>query len=61
MSELIKAPGVAETINWARALTQLGIEDLSTADLTPTLGSVLKERDDLVSVQARLDELTRDV
>ena len=61
VSELIKAPGVAETINWARALTQLGIEDLSTADLTPTLGSVLKERDDLVSVQARLDELTRDV
>ena len=60
-AELVKAPGVAETINWARALSQLGVEELSSADLTPTLGAVLKEHDDLLAVGQQLDDLTRGV
>jgi MoxR-like ATPase len=59
--ELTKAPGVAETINWARALGQLGIERLDPEAVGPTLGAVLKDRDDLGRVQAGLKLLLDDV
>jgi MoxR-like ATPase len=52
--DLIKAPGVAETINWARALGLLGVERLDAEGVVPTLGAVLKDRDDLDRVQAGL-------
>ena len=55
--DLTKAPGVAETINWARALGQLGVERLDPEAVGPTLGAVLKDRDDLVRVQGRLKVL----
>ncbi len=59
--DLVKAPGVAETINWARALGLLGVERLDADELAPTLGSVLKDRDDLLRVQERLKTLLADV
>jgi MoxR-like ATPase len=59
--ELTKAPGVAETINWARALGQLGVERLDPEAVGPTLGAVLKDRDDLARVQAGLKLLLDDV
>jgi MoxR-like ATPase len=59
--DLVKAPGVAETINWARALGLLGVERLDADELAPTLGSVLKDRDDLLRVQESLKALLADV
>jgi MoxR-like ATPase len=43
---LYKAPGVAETIDWARAIAALGCEDLDVVTARATLGSVLKYRED---------------
>ena len=47
-----KAPGVAETIDWARALTVLGREQLDEASASATLGTVLKYREDEQRVRA---------
>jgi MoxR-like ATPase len=52
--ELYKAPGVGETIAWARALTSLGTENLNDA-----LGAVLKVREDVE--QVRRSEVLTDV
>jgi MoxR-like ATPase len=49
--ELAKPPGVAETIDWARALTALGREELDAALIEDTLGSVLKYHEDLELVR----------
>ncbi|HVB05201.1 MAG TPA: MoxR family ATPase [Acidimicrobiales bacterium] len=43
---LYKPPGVAETIDWAEALTALGRETLEEESLRATLGIVLKYRED---------------
>jgi MoxR-like ATPase len=53
--DLVKRPGVAETIGWARALAVLGgqLDRDSAAD---TLGAVVKEHDD---VRAVTDDLVR--
>ena len=56
--ELAKPPGVAETIDWARTLDLLGEQDLSTDAADLTLGSVLKEREDLELAREHLDEIT---
>jgi len=56
--DLAKPPGVAETIDWARTLDFLGETELTPDAADLTLGSVLKERDDLGLVRARLDEIT---
>ena len=43
---LYKPPGVAETIDWATALAQLGARELNEAVVSETLGTVLKYRED---------------
>jgi MoxR-like ATPase len=58
--DLVKAPGVAESINWARALGLLAVERLEPDAVAPTLGSVLKDRDDLLRLRAALGELLSD-
>ena len=45
--DLVKPPGVAETIDWVRTLDVLGADDLDDAIAADTLGAVVKERDDL--------------
>ncbi|HZN73096.1 MAG TPA: MoxR family ATPase [Micromonosporaceae bacterium] len=55
--ELAKPPGVAETIDWVRALDVLGATELDAATVDDTLGAVVKERDDLELVRANLDRL----
>ncbi|HEV3356252.1 MAG TPA: MoxR family ATPase [Pseudonocardiaceae bacterium] len=55
--ELAKPPGVAETIDWARTLEFLGETDLTPAAADATIGTVVKEHDDLTMVRANLDEL----
>ena len=44
---LYKPPGVAETIDWAQALSKLGCSELDEAVVNATLGTVLKYREDL--------------
>jgi MoxR-like ATPase len=56
--DLAKPPGVAETIDWVRTLEFLGEKDLSAQAAADTLGSVLKDRDDLDVVRENLAELT---
>jgi len=51
MLDLQKPPGVAETIDWARALTALGTQELDVENVQLTLGSVLKYHEDLLSVR----------
>ncbi|MEI8239842.1 MAG: MoxR family ATPase [Actinomycetota bacterium] len=43
---LYKPPGVAETIDWAQALTALGVTQLDERTVAATLGTVLKYRED---------------
>src|SRR5690606_26447534 len=45
--ELFKAPGVAETLDWASALVALGADRLDAATISDTLGVVLKYQDDI--------------
>ena len=44
--DLLKPPGVAETLDWAQALVALGAERLDADTATATLGAVLKYRED---------------
>ena len=44
--DLLKPPGVAETIDWAQALVALGASRLDADTATATLGAVLKYRED---------------
>ena len=50
--ELLKPPGVAETLDWAQALLALGRADLDTESAALTLGAVLKYREDADRVVA---------
>lgn len=45
--DLFKAPGVAETIDWAHALTQLDRMELTPGLIDDTLGTLLKYQDDI--------------
>ncbi|QKW30604.1 MoxR family ATPase [Streptomyces seoulensis] len=45
--ELLKPPGVAETLDWARALDALGADEADAELATATLGAVLKYREDI--------------
>jgi MoxR-like ATPase len=49
--ELYKVPGVAETIDWAAALTALDQKDLEAQTVDDTLGVILKYQDDVHKVQ----------
>jgi len=48
---LLKAPGVAETIDWARALVRLHADRLEPELIEQTLGVLLKDRHDLSGVR----------
>jgi MoxR-like ATPase len=50
--ELLKPPGVAETLDWAQALLTLGRADLDAESAALTLGAVLKYREDADRVVA---------
>ena len=54
---LRKAPGVAESIDWALALAAVGAEDLGRPALEETLGALLKHREDLKQVLDNLGAL----
>jgi MoxR-like ATPase len=56
---LQKPPGVAETIDWARALHQLGTSVLDLESAARTLGALVKYREDGQKVQQALDQMLR--
>jgi MoxR-like ATPase len=49
--ELYKVPGIAETLDWTRALVALDEEALSESVVEETLGALLKYRDDIDKVR----------
>jgi MoxR-like ATPase len=49
--DLYKQPGVAETIDWTRALTALDKLALDPETINDTLGTLLKYQDDIAKVQ----------
>ena len=49
--ELYKQPGIAETIEWARALMELDSFVLDPETINETLGVLLKYQDDIAKVQ----------
>jgi MoxR-like ATPase len=50
-ADLTKVPGVAETLDWAGALTALGATRLEPAQVDETLGVLLKYQEDVVAVR----------
>ncbi|RLV56131.1 MoxR family ATPase [Aeromicrobium phragmitis] len=56
---LIRAPGVAETLDWARALHQLGHDDLDVDAAAATVGVVCKYREDGDQVRAFVEATVR--
>ena len=55
--DLIKPPGVAETLDWARALETVGATRLDPELAAATLGAALKYREDSERIRASLDKL----
>ena len=60
--DLFKSPGVAETLDWATALSELDVVALDPATVSDTLGVLLKYQDDIArldgtKVKAMLDEV----
>ncbi|HEY3223789.1 MAG TPA: MoxR family ATPase [Pseudolabrys sp.] len=60
--DLFKSPGVAETLDWAGALTELDVVALDPMTVSDTLGVLLKYQDDITrldgsKVKALLDEV----
>ncbi|GAB4374963.1 MAG: MoxR family ATPase [Kiloniellaceae bacterium] len=49
--DLFKAPGIAETLDWAEALTQLDKVALDPQAIDDTLGVLLKYQDDIAKIQ----------
>ena len=56
-ADLLKPPGVAETLDWTQALMTLGRDSLDLETAAATLGAVLKYREDADRVRASLDML----
>jgi MoxR-like ATPase len=50
--DLFKAPGIAETIDWCRALAALSVTELDPQSVQDTLGVLLKYQDDLARIDA---------
>jgi len=49
--DLQKPPGIAETIDWVRALTALGEQELDVENVQATLGALLKYHEDLLAIR----------
>jgi MoxR-like ATPase len=56
---LQKPPGVAETLDWARALNYLGTAEIDLAAASATLGALVKYREDADRVRHALEQMLR--
>jgi MoxR-like ATPase len=60
--DLFKAPGVAETLDWASALAELDVVALDPATVSDTLGVLLKYQDDIARLDGgKVKEILNDV
>src|SRR6266536_230617 len=60
--DLFKAPGVAETLDWAAALAELDVATLDPATVSDTLGVLLKYQDDIARIEGgKVKELIDEV
>jgi len=60
--DLFKSPGVAETLDWAAALSELDVVALDPATVSDTLGVLLKYQDDIAKLEgSKLKELLDEV
>jgi MoxR-like ATPase len=50
-ADLTKSPGIAETLDWAAALTALGAKRLEPAQVEQTLGVLLKYQEDVAAMR----------
>ena len=57
--DLVKPPGIAEAIDWTRALALLGSEDARGPAALETIGAVVKRREDQDLVTAVAEDLLR--
>lgn len=55
--DLEKSPGVAETIDWVESLVAIGATGLNPNNAQETLGSVIKDRDDLEFTSKNLHDV----
>ncbi len=58
--DLKKPPSIAETLDWAATLVQIGARDTDRETLAQTLGALVKHHTDLVTVRRALDESAGD-
>lgn len=56
-SDLVKPPGVAETLDWVRALDRLGVTQVDLETAAATLGAAVKYREDAERVLAALERM----
>ena len=56
-ADLLKPPGVAETLDWARALERIGTRQLDVATAAATLGAAIKYREDAQRVRGSLERM----
>jgi MoxR-like ATPase len=57
--DLHKAPSIAETLDWARALRALGVKELNVAAVRQTLNVVLKHEEDLRKAEGKASALLK--
>ena len=50
-ADLFKAPGIAETLDWGRAVQSMDMKTLDEETINATLGVVLKYQDDILQVK----------
>ena len=55
--DLRKAPSIAETLDWARALRALGIKELDAAGVRKTLNLILKHEEDIRKAESKSSSL----
>ncbi len=58
--DLFKSPGVAETLDWASALSELDVVALDPATVSDTLGVLLKYQDDIARLEGARAKLLLD-
>ncbi|MGE0825697.1 MAG: AAA family ATPase [Candidatus Binatia bacterium] len=57
--DLKKAPSIAETLDWARALLALGMQELDSQTVKRTLNLILKYEEDIRKTEGRVGDLLR--
>ena len=58
---LQKTPGIAETIDWARALITLNTMSLTPELIDSTLGCILKSQKDIIEIKHSLNDILEDI